>query len=81
MHHGHHPEIDIIDATTATGIWYLEDYLIFVDTNSRLHGAGLYDDRYVKHADGWRIQHTGYSRTFEQFQDGSASPPVWRLTR
>jgi hypothetical protein len=30
-----------------------------------LEGAAIYDDRYVRTPDGWRIQHTGYQRTFE----------------
>ena len=30
-----------------------------------LEGAAFYEDRYVRTADGWRIAHTGYRRTFE----------------
>ena len=32
-----------------------------------LNGSALYEDAYVKGADGqWRIQHTGYTRTYEE---------------
>jgi hypothetical protein len=38
-----------------------------LDAGVTLHGAALYEDAYVKGADGqWRIQHTGYSRTWEE---------------
>src|SRR4051812_34012502 len=36
VHHGHMPEIAITSATTATGIWAMEDKLIWRD-GSRLH--------------------------------------------
>lgn len=80
LHHGHHPEIEV-DGTTATGIWYLEDYLIFASTNTRLRGAAFYEDRYVREAAGWKISHTGYVRSFEEIQDGHGDPPRWVLTR
>jgi len=66
MHHGHHPEIEIIDDSHARGIWYLEDTVIFLDDNFILHGAAFYDDEYLKTDDGWKIQRTGYERTFEE---------------
>lgn len=77
LHHGHHPEIDV-EGDTATGTWYLEDYLIFVETDTRLRGAGFYHDRYVKDGGLWKIEHTGYVRTFEEFQSGN--PPRWQVT-
>ncbi len=66
MHHGHHPEIELTGETTATGCWYLEDIVIFLDADLTLHGAGFYRDEYVKTAEGWRIRSTGYERTFEE---------------
>jgi hypothetical protein len=32
-----------------------------------LNGSAFYEDVYVRGADGrWRIQHTGYTRTYEE---------------
>lgn len=64
MHQAHHPEIDV-DADTATGTWYLHDKVIVDAFRFALEGGAFYSDRYVRTTDGWRIQHTGYRRTFE----------------
>lgn len=66
MHHGHHPEIDILSPTSARATWYLEDIVIFLEANLTLHGAGFYSDEYVKIDGQWKIQRTGYERTFEE---------------
>jgi len=66
MHNGHHPEITVQSATTATGRWYLEDRVIVPAHDFELHGTALYEDRYVKVDDRWRIAHTGYDRIFEE---------------
>lgn len=68
MHHGHHPEIELIDATHARGVWYLEDLVVFRDADTQMRGAAFYEDEYVKTAEGWRIAATGYRRTFELFE-------------
>jgi hypothetical protein len=68
VHHGHHPEIELTSDTTARGLWYLEDTVFFLDANMVLHGAGFYTDEYVKTGDGWRIEFTGYDRTFEHVE-------------
>lgn len=79
LHMGHHPEITLTSATTAEGTWYLEDYLIFAKANARLRGAGFYRDRYTKVDGHWKIQHTGYVRTFEEVQN-TAEATGWSLT-
>ncbi|HYD48118.1 MAG TPA: nuclear transport factor 2 family protein [Terriglobales bacterium] len=79
LHQGHHPEVEI-SGEIATGIWYLEDYLIFVPTNTRIRGAGFYRDEYLCEGGVWKIKHTGYVRSFEEIQDGNATPPLWVLT-
>lgn len=66
MHHGHHPEITLTSATTATGRWYLEDRVIVPDHDFELHGTALYRDEYRKVGGHWRISHTGYDRVFEE---------------
>lgn len=65
LHQAHHPEITV-EGDTATGHWYLQDKVIIAAMRFVLEGAALYEDRYVRTSDGWRIAHTGYRRTFEQ---------------
>jgi uncharacterized protein (TIGR02246 family) len=55
VHHGHMPEIELTSATTATGVWSMEDMLRWPN-GSELHGFGHYHETYEK-ADGrWRIK-------------------------
>ena len=64
LHQCHHPEIDV-DGDRATGVWYLEDKVLMPDHRLLLEGAAFYEDRYVRTGEGWRIEHTGYRRTYE----------------
>ncbi len=65
-HRVHHPEIVFTSAKTATGVWALEDTVIEERFGITIEGAGFYRDEYVKQDGAWKIQHTGYERTFEQ---------------
>ena len=59
VHHGHMPEIELTSATTATGIWAMEDHLWWPEGAplKHLHGYGHYHETYEKGADGtWRIK-------------------------
>ena len=78
-HRVHHPEIEFTSDATATGTWALEDYVIDLQHGITLHGAAFYNDRYVKRDGEWKIQHTGYQRTFEQVQPRTQESP-WTLT-
>ncbi len=69
MHHGHHPEITIINENEASGIWYLQDIVISLENNTTLRGAGFYHDKYIKLGDAWLINATGYERTFEEIEE------------
>jgi hypothetical protein len=62
MHHCHTPEITLTSATTASGIWAMEDLLIFPD-GRELHGAGHYHETYEKKDGAWRIKTLQLSRT------------------
>jgi len=53
VHHGHMPEIELSSASTATGVWAMED--IVESAAHRLRGHGHYHERYVRRDDGWRI--------------------------
>ncbi|MCP4035423.1 MAG: nuclear transport factor 2 family protein [bacterium] len=73
-HRVHHPEIRLTSATTATGTWALEDVVIDTGFEISLHGAAFYEDRYAKEDGEWKIEHTGYTRTFEQMQSRKDVP-------
>jgi hypothetical protein len=64
-HTVHHPEIDLTSATSATGIWALQDFVFNRTSSSSLHGAAYYHDEYRKVAHEWLIARTEYSRVFE----------------
>ena len=55
VHHGHMPEIELTSATTADGIWAMEDMLRWPD-GRELHGYGHYTETYEKADNQWRIK-------------------------
>ncbi len=68
VHHGHTPIIEITSATTARGIWAMEDRLyrskehpLNGDTSFFI-GFGHYHETYVKLDVGWRIRSTRLTR-------------------
>ena len=61
VHHGHMPEIELTSPTTATGVWALQDMIVF-PSGMRLDGYGHYHESYEK-ADGeWRIASSTLTR-------------------
>ena len=54
VHQGHMPEIELIDAASARGIWAMFDYVDIPDKPSR-QGYGHYHETYRRESDGWRI--------------------------
>ncbi|HNM85078.1 MAG: nuclear transport factor 2 family protein [Mycobacterium sp.] len=66
MHHCHTPEIELTSPTTATGIWAMEDLLVFPD-GSELHGAGHYHETYEKRDNRWQITRLHLTRTLLRF--------------
>lgn len=66
VHHGHMAEIDVTSATTANGIWAMEDKLWAPPGSGmpwrRLHGYGHYHESYEKHDGYWRISAIRLSR-------------------
>jgi len=67
-HKMHHPEIDLISATTARGVWALDDVVVMTDFQLTIRGCSFYEDEYVKDDGTWRISRTGYRRVFEEIQ-------------
>ena len=74
-HRVHHPEIDI-DGDKATGIWALEDVFMDAEAGYVVRGAAFYEDRYVKVDGEWKIEHTGYERTYEELENRKDNPNV-----
>jgi uncharacterized protein (TIGR02246 family) len=66
VHQGHMPEIDIASETTATGIWALNDIVIWPN-GVRLDGYGHYHETYEKGDDGWRIKSSTLTRLHTDF--------------
>jgi len=71
VHHGHMPEIQVTSATTATGIWALQDILHWPN-GRELHGYGHYHETYVKAGDEWRISSTRLTRLRMDFREPEA---------
>ncbi len=65
QHNAHHPEIQVLSATEATGIWYLADHMWILNHNALTTGTALYWDRYVKEDGRWLIRETSYERIYE----------------
>lgn len=73
VHMGSMPEIEIIDATSARGLWSMTDYLEW-PTDSRayrgvsvpgqrgIRGYGHYSEEYMLTDGGWRISHLRMTR-------------------
>jgi len=66
VHQGHMPEINLTSEATATGIWALNDIVIWPN-GMRLDGYGHYYETYEKGADGWRIKSSKLTRLHVDF--------------
>ncbi len=64
-HNGHHPEIQMLSDTEATGIWYLADNMWILNHGAFTTGTAIYWDRYVKENGRWLIRETRYERLYE----------------
>jgi uncharacterized protein (TIGR02246 family) len=74
-HTGHHPEIEVLTDTTATGTWYLTDVFINLGPEKiRTTGSALYRDKYVKQRGQWRIAESTYERLYEEVEKFEKMP-------
>ena len=76
QHNGHHPEIDILSETEATGTWYLTDIAIDWKRGDKTTGSSLYTDKYLKTDGKWQIVDTAYIRIYEIVEWGTERPPL-----
>lgn len=66
VHHGHMPELEVTTATTARGVWAMQDLLIWPD-GTRLDGYGHYHETYTKVDGEWQIASTTLTRLHMDF--------------
>jgi len=76
QHNGHHPEIDILSETEATGIWYLHDHFYRLWDMHHVTGTALYRDRYIKEDGRWQIIESRYERIYELDYPMKELPPI-----
>lgn len=72
VHHGHMPEIELLSATTAKGIWAMSDYVHGPQVT--VEGSGHYIDEYVKQDGQWKIKSTQLTR-LRSFETSSRPLP------
>lgn len=73
MHHCHTPELELTSATTATGIWAMEDRLLYPGGQA-VRGAGHYHESYVKDDGRWRIAALELTRTLLELPGRAGTP-------
>src|SRR3546814_6994972 len=61
VHQGHMPEIDVTSDATASGIWSLNDIIIWPN-DMRLDGYRHYHETYEKAGGEWRIKSSRLTR-------------------
>ena len=66
IHHGHHPEIEVLDDTRARGTWALYNYMFNAKENRGIRIGAYYDDTYVKLGGVWKFQHIAYRYIFHE---------------
>jgi uncharacterized protein (TIGR02246 family) len=72
VHQGHMPEIDVKSATTASGIWALNDVVIW-HNGTRLDGYGHYHETYEKVDGDWKIKSSKLTRLHSDFTSDKES--------
>jgi hypothetical protein len=75
QHNGHHPEVDLLSETEATGIWYLHDIFYNLKMQLLTQGTAFYHDRYIKEDGRWWLKSTYYKRHTEIVESVTDRPP------
>lgn len=65
-HVGQRPEIELAGESTATGTWWLNDYIV-MQPNIRRRGYAFYEDEYVKENGNWRKKSTRITTMVEEW--------------
>ncbi|MGE2726024.1 nuclear transport factor 2 family protein [Mycolicibacterium pulveris] len=80
VHQVHSPEIELITATTARGVWALEDVVRF-GPGVNLHGYGHYHETYEKVDGQWRFTSSTLTRLREDVFNGLVSVYISKRIR
>ena len=65
-HVGQRPEIELTSESTATGMWWLNDYIV-MQPNTRWRGYAFYEDEYVKEDGQWKMKSTKLVTLLEEW--------------
>jgi len=73
-HHSHSPIIEFQDSENATGIWALEDHLLWRENGEliQLWGTGFYHERYVKRDGRWLFTYRRLDRLHVSVPEGNS---------
>lgn len=63
MHHGMNAQIEVADATRASGKWSLHYFLINTQDKTATQLGGYYEDEYRKIGKDWKISRTRFVAT------------------
>lgn len=76
VHHGHMPDIEIIDEHNATGIWAMFDWVDDPAKGYAMQGYGHYHEDYLKAVDStWRIKKIHLTRLRVTLVDSAPTVP------
>jgi hypothetical protein len=78
VHHGHMPEIGISSASTANGIWAMDDTIRDQQDRLVLRGSGYYHETYSRVAEDWTISSMRLERLWVVYGDAGRDPAVRR---
>lgn len=79
VHHAHTPEIELIDADTATGIWAMQDQLRWPGPPLvEMNGNGHYHETYVRRDGRWLMKSFKLTRLRVDISGAVAVPPPAR---
>ena len=76
LHHGGHPEIELLGPTAARGTWVLYNFLFNPGQKRNVRIGAYYADEYVKVGGEWKIRHTGYAALFHEEWSRDDTPSV-----
>ena len=76
IHHGHHPEIELLGPTRARGRWALHNYMLNVQQARGVREGAFYEDEYVKVGGAWKLMHTGYTYVFHEEWSRNDTPSI-----
>jgi hypothetical protein len=78
VHHGHLPEIRVSSATTASGIWAMDDTIRDQEDRLVLRGSGYYHETYVRRGDDWTISNMRLERLWVVYGEAGRDPALRR---